>query len=151
MNNAAPEHQDLPDRVLEQAIAWAVAMGAGGLDDASQHAFEQWLQAHALHRIAWQRLQMVESEFSGVRACPAAGRQVLLDSLSRCKRRSGLGFGAAGLLILIVLLTIPLVPRPQAVPATNEAQGPGMSASGSGPAAERCNKITGKPHFIRHG
>lgn len=112
--NAAQGCQDIPDRVLDQAIAWAVALGADGVDAASRHAFERWLQADALHRIAWQRLQMVESEFTGVRAYQSSRPQSPATGTRQPSRRSGSRFRTAGLLLLLVMLAAPLLPRPSA-------------------------------------
>lgn len=60
------ELHEISEPVLERAIAWAVALGAEALDENTRHAFDQWLRAHPMHRLAWQRLQVVESEFSGL-------------------------------------------------------------------------------------
>lgn len=115
--NAAQGCQDIPDRVLDQAIAWVVALGADGVDAASRYAFERWLQADALHRIAWQRLQMVESEFTGVRTYQPSRPQSPVTGTRQSNRRSGSRLRMAGLLLLLVMLAAPLLPRPPPGPA----------------------------------
>lgn len=65
MSNTSELHQ-ISEPVLERAIAWAVALGAEAVDENTRHAFGQWLRAHPMHGLAWQRLQVVESEFSGL-------------------------------------------------------------------------------------
>lgn len=65
MSNTS-EPLEISEPVLERAIAWAVALGAEAGDENIRHAFDQWLRAHPMHRLAWQRLQVVESEFSGL-------------------------------------------------------------------------------------
>jgi transmembrane sensor len=62
------DNHEISDQVLERAIAWAVALGAEGADDCTRHAFELWLQEQPLHRVAWNRLQVVEREFGGLAA-----------------------------------------------------------------------------------
>ncbi|WP_022960858.1 FecR/PupR family sigma factor regulator [Halopseudomonas pelagia] len=119
--SAGHENHDIPEQVLEQAITWAVALGADGVEAAKRHAFEQWLQAHSLHRTAWQRLQLIESEFAGVRRCQSEGKRVLLDVVQHRKRRPGLGVSTAGLLILVLLLAIPYASRPQTSAGTPES------------------------------
>lgn len=65
MSNTSELHE-ISEPVLEWAIAWTVALGAEAVDENTRHAFDQWLRAHPMHGLAWQRLQGVESEFSGL-------------------------------------------------------------------------------------
>lgn len=128
--NALQGCQDIPERVLDQAIAWAVALGAEEVDSASRNAFERWLQADTLHRSAWQRLQVVESEFVGVRTYQSPRKPGLPTGTPQPNGRTGSGTRAAGLLLLLVLLAVPLLPRPQA----------GLAITGGGDAAVSENR-----------
>lgn len=74
-------HTDMCESVLDQAIAWAVALDAADADDMTRGAFEQWLQGDPLNRIAWCRLQMVEDEFARARQCRAGCRAASRRSL----------------------------------------------------------------------
>lgn len=80
---------DITEGVLDQAIAWAVVMGAEDVDAVRRRAFEQWLQAHALHRVAWKRVQLVESEFTGVRQCQSFKPHAGVDIVQRLRSSHG--------------------------------------------------------------
>ncbi|WP_092385391.1 FecR/PupR family sigma factor regulator [Halopseudomonas salegens] len=106
--SAVREHQDIPERVLDQAIGWAVIMGDSSVDEASREAFDEWLQAHPLHGIAWQRLQMIEREFSAVHPRLTKSSNSQKHPLSR-QPRADHSIGVAGVLLLGLLLAMPLI------------------------------------------
>ncbi|HEY0296260.1 MAG TPA: DUF4880 domain-containing protein, partial [Bordetella sp.] len=58
--------EDIPARVVDAAVAWAVKLNYNEPDAATRQEFEHWLQAGPLHRAAWQRLQALRDEMHAV-------------------------------------------------------------------------------------
>jgi len=92
----------IPPTVLDAAIDWSLKITFNTPDAATHQAFEHWLSANDLHRTAWQRLQNLNGQFSGL---PAKAALATLNRLpeSRMQRRQLLklivmatGVGAAG-------------------------------------------------------
>lgn len=63
----------VPEPVVQAAIDWAIRLQYNQASARQQHSFSQWLQAHELHRIAWERV----SGMHGLRE-PLAGLPPLL-------------------------------------------------------------------------
>lgn len=103
----------IPKQILDQAFHWSVVLGDEEATAEDKQGFEQWLQADALNRVAWQRVQAVEDEFSAarsstIRSNSAQARSQLLQKLAKQRlrtRRAKLG-GLLSLL-LIGVLTLP--------------------------------------------
>ncbi|MFJ4345360.1 FecR domain-containing protein [Pseudomonas sp. NPDC089401] len=50
-------------QVLEQAAEWYAELRCGGADTASQQAWQRWLAADPMHRVAWQAVQGISQRF----------------------------------------------------------------------------------------
>ncbi|RFA27785.1 hypothetical protein CAI21_14335 [Alkalilimnicola ehrlichii] len=107
----APNTQaDIPEPVLERAIAWAVTLNSGTASAADRAAFAEWLALAAVHRCAWQRIQAVEQEFAGIRPLGESAHRTLRGSTRRRRR----GVLAGGLCSFVLLFfTLFLLPMPQ--------------------------------------
>lgn len=58
---ALPHSPDrLPESIVDAAIFWAVRLDYNTPTPAQQQAFESWLQANLLHRLAWQRIHSLK-------------------------------------------------------------------------------------------
>ena len=69
------------DPVTEQAIEWMVRLRSGRADGATQHAFENWLNAASSHAQTWQQLQSRLGEpYDIVRRAPSVLRDPLLQA-----------------------------------------------------------------------
>ncbi|MET0335159.1 MAG: FecR domain-containing protein [Rhizobacter sp.] len=55
---------DLPAHVLDQAIAWDVALRSGTASDAQHDACRVWREADPLHGRAWEALQAMEADLT---------------------------------------------------------------------------------------
>lgn len=58
--------QALPEHTLDEAIQWSIRMIYSQPDLATQNAFDAWLAGDESHRLAWARLQSLNSRFKGV-------------------------------------------------------------------------------------
>lgn len=90
---------ELPPAVIREASVWFVRLGA---EEASPHdgaACRQWIDADPLHRLAWERVQMLGRHFGQVD--PQAGLAALDRLPSHSRRRAlkvlSLALGAGGL------------------------------------------------------
>ena len=97
---------NIPDAVLEQAFNWAVVLGSGISRDADHDAFAAWLDSDPLHRMAWERVQLVEQEFVTPSLDAAVGRSALdkVDAGRRNKRRWTAGTGGLLTMLLAIVL-----------------------------------------------
>lgn len=50
-------------QVLEQAAEWYAELRCGGADAARQQAWQRWLAADPMHRVAWQAVQGISQRF----------------------------------------------------------------------------------------
>ncbi|MBM3106234.1 FecR domain-containing protein [Pseudomonas sp. V1] len=83
---SADGRPELPDEVLDQAIAWKVRLQSGDADDRVRQGCLQWRQARPVHEAAWQALQASESAFHGLATLSGASSRVALDTLERMQR-----------------------------------------------------------------
>ncbi|WP_460064622.1 MULTISPECIES: FecR domain-containing protein [unclassified Pseudomonas] len=83
-----PEPQALDPAIVEQAIQWLVRLRFNQADEQTQHSFEHWLQQRPEHVLAWQRVETLGDEFTGVPAQLA--RQTLDGSHQGMRRRHSL-------------------------------------------------------------
>ncbi|UVL32183.1 FecR domain-containing protein [Pseudomonas sp. B21-041] len=83
-----PEPQALDPAIVEQAIQWLVRLRFNQADEQTQHSFEHWLQQRPEHVLAWQRVETLGDEFTGVPAQLA--RQTLDGSHQGMRRRDSL-------------------------------------------------------------
>ena len=57
----------IPSTILDSALQWAVVLGSGEVQRDQRLSFNQWLIDDPLHSLAWQRIQMIEQDFSTLR------------------------------------------------------------------------------------
>ena len=89
----------IPNDILEQAFHWAMVTGDSAASAADHRALAQWLQQHPLHRIAWQRMEMMEQEFSSARPAAQQGSYILQRRHRQRRRKL-----AAGSVLSLLLL-----------------------------------------------
>ncbi|WP_458130310.1 FecR domain-containing protein [Pseudomonas sp. Z2-11] len=82
------EPQALDPAIVEQAIQWLVRLRFNQADEQTQRTFEHWLQQCPEHVLAWQRVETLGDEFSGVPAQLA--RQTLEGTHHGMRRRESL-------------------------------------------------------------
>ena len=61
-----PEPQTLDPAIVDQAIQWLVSLRFNQADEQTRHRFEHWLRQRPEHRLAWQRVETLGDEFSGI-------------------------------------------------------------------------------------
>lgn len=118
-----PAPRAVNDEALQAAVQWRVRQEAGRFDAQAQRRFEQWLQADALHRQAWERVgaTVLEGPLATVRAwhgrgdagSGASAAQAVEQTLFRARRRRTLRgalavAGMAGTAGLIAQRQVPL-------------------------------------------
>lgn len=105
MSQASPtsDHDSIPQEVLDRAFYWAMIMGDTEVSAENNQAFQRWLQQQPLHKLAWQRVQVVEQEFAEARSATSHSVITLERVAEKRKRRKLLGGGALGLLLLVGL------------------------------------------------
>lgn len=87
----------LPQRVVDEAIAWAVKLDFSTPTPRARAAFERWLQAEPAHASAWKRVQSLRGDFAAVPPALALGTLQVADA-QRKRRRQGLRLlGLAGM------------------------------------------------------
>lgn len=59
-----PAPQPQLEQAVDDAIAWAVRLASGMATDADRAACEAWRRSHALHDMAWQQVQAIETQFT---------------------------------------------------------------------------------------
>ncbi len=57
---------EIPPKVIDAAINWAVKLEFNQAEPATVQAFERWLQAQSVHASAWQRVQSLKNDFASV-------------------------------------------------------------------------------------
>ncbi|CAI3804831.1 Protein FecR [Pseudomonas sp. MM223] len=93
-----PDMHDQPSfQILEQAAEWYAELRCGGNDTARQQAWQRWLAADPMHRVAWQAVQGISQRFEPLEQL--ADRRNTADRLlgahQRVRRRALLrGFAA---------------------------------------------------------
>ncbi|MGT2491755.1 FecR domain-containing protein [Cupriavidus basilensis] len=122
----APE-SPIPARIVDQAITWTIQLDFGEPTASTREAFAQWLAADPLHELAWQRMQALRDDFSGM---PPA---LALDTLqtagarrgaSRLRRRQALKVLAlAGISVVAVQGVRELAPWQRLLADTSTATG----------------------------
>ena len=55
---------EIPEELIEQAVAWAVKIHFGDAGDEERQGFDRWLQSSPWHEEAWRRMQSMHQEFS---------------------------------------------------------------------------------------
>ncbi|NRA55830.1 MAG: FecR domain-containing protein [Gammaproteobacteria bacterium] len=92
----------IPNEVLEQAFHWAMILGDTHVSPEEQQAFEHWRQQKYIHKIAWQRIQIIEQEFTPARTLATQSSAVLnnLVNKRRNKRTSAVGSALSIMLML---------------------------------------------------
>ncbi|WP_313519469.1 DUF4880 domain-containing protein, partial [Pseudomonas sp.] len=71
-------------RILDEAIAWQLNLGAGD-DDGQQQAFAHWHAAHPDNARAWAQLGGIDQQLHGASSGPA--RRALQRSEGEVRRR----------------------------------------------------------------
>jgi len=89
---------------LQDAAEWRVCLEEA--DEATQAAFEHWLEADPRHRRAWQAIDTTWSRFS--RAARPGGRAALERAFDDEHRAARRWLGAAGLTLGLMLAALPL-------------------------------------------
>lgn len=88
-------------RVLDEAIAWQLNLGAGA-DDGQQQAFARWHAAHPDNARAWAQLGGIDQQLHGAASGPA--RRALQRAEGEVRRRlRRLGGTTLGLLLMLGL------------------------------------------------
>lgn len=99
MSGRAAARVELPPSVIREASEWFVRLGAEEATQADGAACRRWINASPLHRQAWDRVEMLASQFGQVE--PGAGLAVLDRAPSRGRRQAlkalSLALGAGGL------------------------------------------------------
>lgn len=72
------ETDDIPEEILDQAVAWTVRLESGTVTDIERTECAAWREADPAHEQAWQQVQAVEKEF---RKVPAGANQLAYDTL----------------------------------------------------------------------
>lgn len=101
---SAASHHDIPEAVLDQVFHWAVVLNSGTADAADFQAFADWLDKDLRHQIAWQRIQMIEQEFTAARAAANPGFCALTRVIRQRQRKRRVAAGLGSLLSLLVLI-----------------------------------------------
>ncbi|MBP5970427.1 FecR domain-containing protein [Pseudomonas iridis] len=78
------EPQALDPAIVEQAIQWQVRLRFNQADEQTQRTFEHWLQERPEHVLAWQRVETLGDELTGV---PAQLARQTLDGTDHGLRR----------------------------------------------------------------
>jgi transmembrane sensor len=106
MNDVRP----VSARILDEAIAWQLNLGAGD-DDGQQQAFAHWHAAHPDNARAWAQLGGIDQQLHGASTGPA--RRALQRSEGEVRRRlRRLGGTTLGLLLMLGLALGLLQQRP---------------------------------------
>lgn len=74
----------LEPAVVDKAIHWLVCLRFNHADEQTRRTFEQWLQQRPEHLLAWQRVEALGDEFTGI---PVQLARHTLDSADRGIRR----------------------------------------------------------------
>lgn len=82
------ESQALDPAVVDQAIHWLVCLRFNQADEQTQRTFEHWLRQRPEHLLAWQRVETLGDEFTGIPAQLA--RQALNGTHHGMRRRESL-------------------------------------------------------------
>jgi len=64
--NGTLNGESLPDAIVDDAILWAVKLNYNHVSEQNQQAFEAWLNADPLPAKAWQRIRLMQAEFSSL-------------------------------------------------------------------------------------
>lgn len=89
-SGTAAEQMEIPDAVLEQAAQWYALLRSGESSEADRCQWQTWLQAHAHHQLAWQRVERIGQRFAPIQSSPNRDAAVhTLQTLNRTgmKRR----------------------------------------------------------------
>lgn len=99
MSGRATARAELPPSVIREASLWFVRLGAEEATAEDGAACRRWIDASPLHRLAWERVEMLARQFGQVE--PQAGLAALGRGPSRGRRQAlkilSLGLGAGGL------------------------------------------------------
>lgn len=99
MSRRATARAELPQSVIREASIWFVRLGADEATPEDGAACRRWIDASPLHRLAWDRVEMLGRQFGQVE--PQAGLAVLDRLPSRGRRQAlkalslALGVGGA--------------------------------------------------------
>lgn len=96
--------------VVQQTIAWMVRLQSGHAAPAAWDECRRWREAAPEHALAWERLQGIQNQFSGMPAMPSSLAQRTLDSARKdVGRRKALGLMAvaAGTGSVVLMLQQP--------------------------------------------
>jgi len=99
---------DLPDHLLDEAFRWAVVLGSGTRSDRDRREFERWLETPQ-HRVAWQRIEMIEQEFAAARDSAGVATKAL-ERVEARRRTQSLKRVVGALLSLVLLAGLLLSP-----------------------------------------
>jgi len=100
---AAAEAAEIPGKIVDEAIAWAVRLDFNVPTPQSRAAFARWLAASPLHAAAWARVQSLNADFARLPARLAHDTLDAADALrgARARRRRdalrALAFGGVAL------------------------------------------------------
>lgn len=81
------EARSFSPQVAEQAVQWLLELQQGPLDPRQQQAWQRWLHADGEHRRAWDHIQKVNQQFSGL---PGSLVQATVGALHSPGRRRAL-------------------------------------------------------------
>lgn len=105
-SDRVPSHQ-----VLQQAAHWYAHLGAIEADGSTQHAWQQWYTADAMHRQAWAAVERISQRMQPLQGEADTSAQALLlarGNLGRRKALGALGMGSAALLLGATVWRAPL-------------------------------------------
>ena len=122
MSGDRPPQESIPAKVVDAAIAWAVRLDYNTPSSEAVQAFQQWLQADPHHRLAWQRVASLRSDFAAVPTQLA--RETLQAAEAQRSRRGALKLvGVAGTALAAGWLAREHTPWQRLVADTSTAAG----------------------------
>lgn len=105
-SSRAPNGEPSP-AVVQQSIAWMVRLQSGNASPTAWDECRRWREAAPEHALAWERLQGIQNQFSGMPAMPSSLAQRTLEGARKdVGRRKALGLmavavGTGGVALLL--------------------------------------------------
>lgn len=81
------QQKELPDTVVDAAIAWMVRVQSGEMSSAERSELDRWRSSHPTHELAWQRLLIIDGDFSAIAPEHRETARKTLELSEKQKRR----------------------------------------------------------------
>lgn len=97
----------LPQHIIDQAVEWAVKLGAGQANLSTQKAFEAWRRQDQRHEAAWQAVGHIDREFEKIPESMAelAG-QTLEQTQEQMQKFKARRYGIKALVLAVLVIGI---------------------------------------------